>query len=46
MTKTITDLILSVTEKMKGYSLDETKVYYRSIIEKAWQQVQDADSPN
>ncbi len=45
MTKTITDLILSVTEKMKGYSLDETKAYYRSIIEKAWQQVQDADSP-
>ncbi len=45
MTKTITALILSVTEKMKGYSLDETKAYYRSIIEKAWQQVQDADSP-
>ncbi|MHC1771210.1 MAG: hypothetical protein AB9907_05630 [Flexilinea sp.] len=45
MTKTISDLILSVTEKMKGYSLEDTKTYYRSIIEKAWQQVQAADSP-
>lgn len=45
MAKTISDLILSVTEKMKGYSLEDTKAYYRNIIEKAWQQVQDADSP-
>ncbi len=45
MTETISELVLSVTKKMQGFSLADTKAYYQSIIEKAWQQVQDAGSP-
>lgn len=45
MEKMISNLINSVAEKMKGYSLEETKAYYRSIIEKAWDQVKEAGTP-
>lgn len=45
MEKTISNLINSVAEKMKGYSLEETKAYYRAIIEKAWDQVKEAGTP-
>ncbi len=45
MEKVITGLINSVAEKMKGFSLEETKFYYKSIISKAWEQVKQADSP-
>jgi hypothetical protein len=38
-------LIKSVSEKMKGFSRRETIDYYKSIMEKAWQQVEAADTP-
>lgn len=39
------DLIESVGEKMKGFSHRETTTYYRKIIERAWNQVETADTP-
>jgi hypothetical protein len=39
------DLVKSVQKKMKGFSLKETQGYYRSIMKKAWQQVEDAETP-
>lgn len=39
------NLVKSVTNKMRGFSARETKEYYRSIIEKAWSQVEAADTP-
>jgi hypothetical protein len=38
-------LIRSVSEKMKGFSRRETLEYYKSIMEKAWAQVEAADTP-
>jgi hypothetical protein len=38
-------LVKSVSEKMKGFSRRETLDYYKSIMEKAWQQVEAADTP-
>jgi len=38
-------LVRSVSEKMKGFSRRETIEYYKSIMEKAWQQVEAADTP-
>ena len=38
-------LVRSVSEKMKGFSRRETIAYYKSIMEKAWQQVEGADTP-
>src|SRR5215216_502764 len=38
-------LVRSVSEKMKGFSRRETLEYYKSIMEKAWQQVEAADTP-
>jgi hypothetical protein len=38
-------LVNSVTEKMKGFSRKETLEYYKNIMEKAWQYVQAADTP-
>jgi hypothetical protein len=38
-------LVRSVSEKMKGFSRRETIDYYKSIMEKAWQQVEAADTP-
>ena len=38
-------LVRSVSEKMKGFSRRETIAYYKSIMEKAWQQVEQADTP-
>jgi len=38
-------LIKNVSEKMKGFSRRETIDYYKSIMEKAWQQVTEADTP-
>jgi hypothetical protein len=38
-------LIRSVSKKMKGFSHKETVAYYRSIMEKAWAQVEAADTP-
>ncbi len=38
-------LVKSVTEKMKGFSRKETIAYYKSIMERAWQQIEAADTP-
>lgn len=38
-------LVRSVSEKMKGFSRRETVEYYKSIMERAWQQVEAADTP-
>ncbi len=39
------DLIKSVSAKMKGFSHKESVEYYRQIAEKAWKQVEDANTP-
>jgi hypothetical protein len=38
-------LVKSVSEKMRGFSRKETLDYYQGIVEKAWQDVQAADTP-
>ena len=38
-------LIKSVGKKMKGFSHKETLAYYKNIVEKAWKQVETADTP-
>ena len=38
-------LVRSVSEKMKGFSRQETIEYYRRIMEAAWEQVQKANTP-
>lgn len=38
-------LVKSVQKKMKGFSLKETKAYYRSIVKQAWNQVETAETP-
>ncbi len=39
-------LIKSVSEKMKGFSRNETIEYYKRIMETAWEQVQSAQMPD
>jgi hypothetical protein len=39
------NLVKTVANKMRGFSSKETKEYYRSIMEKAWQQVEAAETP-
>jgi hypothetical protein len=41
----MTDLVKSVAEKMRGFSRKETLVYYQDIMKKAWQQVEQAQTP-
>jgi hypothetical protein len=38
-------LVNSVSEKMKGFSRKETTAYYKSIMERAWQQIEAAGTP-
>lgn len=38
-------LVKSVANKMKGFSRKETIAYYKDIIERAWKQVESADTP-
>ncbi len=38
-------LVKSVSEKMRGFSRKETLEYYKAIMEKAWQQIEAADTP-
>lgn len=38
-------LILDVSKKMEGFSVKETRAYYKSICDKAWSQVEAADTP-
>jgi hypothetical protein len=39
------DLVKSVQLNMKGFSLQETRDYYKSVMEKAWQEVEQASTP-
>jgi hypothetical protein len=43
--KLMVSLVKSVQKKMKGFSLKETKNYYQAIMKKAWQQVEEAETP-
>jgi hypothetical protein len=38
-------LVKSVQKKMKGFSLKETRDYYQAIMKKAWDQIEQADTP-
>jgi hypothetical protein len=38
-------LVKSVSEKMRGFSRRETVDYYKGIMERAWQQVEQANTP-
>jgi hypothetical protein len=38
-------LVKSVSQKMKGFSRRETIDYYKNIMERAWAQVEQADTP-
>jgi len=38
-------LVNSISEKMKGFSRQETADYYKSIMERAWQQIEAAGTP-
>ncbi|NTV36412.1 MAG: hypothetical protein HGA53_05615, partial [Anaerolineaceae bacterium] len=42
---TLVDLVKGLTEKMRGFSRNETIAYYKSIMERAWQQVEAANTP-
>lgn len=41
----VVDLVKSVQKKMKGFSLKETRDYYKAIMRKAWEQVEAAETP-
>ena len=43
--KVMITLVKSVQKKMKSFSLRETKNYYKAIMKKAWQQVEEAKTP-
>jgi hypothetical protein len=38
-------LVKSVQKKMKGFSLRETKDYYKAIMRKAWEQIETSETP-
>ncbi len=41
----MTGLVKTVSEKMRGFSRKETVTYYQDIMRKAWQQVEQAQTP-
>jgi hypothetical protein len=41
----IIDLVKSIGEKMKGFSRKETLAYYKDIMDRAWAQVETAETP-
>lgn len=43
--KMMVNLVKSVSQKMKGFSRKETIDYYRDIIQRAWAQVEAANTP-
>ncbi len=43
--KMMIELVKSVGKKMKGFSLKETVAYYKDITQRAWKQVEAADTP-
>ena len=45
MQKVTVGLIESVGKKMKGFSRKETVAYYKKIMERAWQQIETAGTP-
>ncbi len=46
LAKTIMSLRDTVEEKMRGYQRKDTVDYYRSVVEKAWKQVEGAGAPD
>ncbi len=40
------DLVKDVSDKMKGFSSKETKAYYEDIIRRAWEAVENAQTPD
>ena len=42
--KAVASLIKSINEKMKGFSRRDTREYYRSIVNKAWEQVASSET--
>lgn len=42
---TMINLVKSVSQKMKGFSRKETITYYKDIVDRAWKQVEAADTP-
>jgi hypothetical protein len=42
----VVNLVKSITEKMKGFSRQETIAYYRDITKRAWEQVEAANTPD
>lgn len=38
-------VVKAVGQKIKGFSLSDSKKYYRSIVDKAWNQVEAAETP-
>jgi hypothetical protein len=45
MQSTMIDLVNSVAKKMKGFSRKETVAYYKDIVNRAWVQVESAETP-
>jgi hypothetical protein len=43
--KAIVELVKQVNKKMKGFSRKETVAYYQSIVDRAWNQVEAATTP-
>lgn len=43
--KMMTDLVNSVSKKMKGFSHKETVAYYEDIMRRAWKMVEESDTP-
>ena len=43
--KVTINLVESVGKKMKGFSRKETVAYYKNIMERAWKQIEAADTP-
>jgi len=41
----VLNLVRNVSEKMKGFSRQETVAYYRDITKRAWEQVEAANTP-
>lgn len=41
----MTNLVRAVSEKMRGFSRKETEAYYKDIMQRAWQQVESAQTP-
>jgi hypothetical protein len=39
------NLVKSLSQKMKGFSRKETVVYYREIMQRAWQEIEKAGTP-